>query len=173
MINCPTKLIHPEAKVPSRGSKLAAGYDICCVAGLDGMSEEALENAARIFGSAIVDYWDVFKMAGMVTLQPQRSFVFRTGFAQAIPDDYCCKLWDRSGMGGAKKVARLAGLIDPDYRGEWYVCLVNHSLVPVEIRPGDKIVQGIYQLRTEATFPLVTELPTTDRGEAGFGSTGS
>jgi len=108
---------------------------------------------------------------GYRTIDPGTGFLFRTGFAQAIQPDYGCFFWDRSGMGG-KGVHRFAGVIDEDYRGEWLVKLFNHSNRVVGIKPGDKIVQGIYQLRTEATFPIVTELPDTLRGEGGFGSTG-
>lgn len=137
------------------------------------MSDAAIETAVKIFGQKEVERWDTFKQAGVLTLQPGEGAVFRTGFAQAIQEDYCCLLWDRSGMGGGKQVHRFAGVIDADYRGEWYVRLFNHSAVRVQFKPGDKIVQGIYQLRTDARFPVVEELQDSVRGQSGFGSTGS
>jgi len=80
-------------------------------------------------------------------------------------------LWDRSGMGAKKIVHRLAGVIDEDYRGEWFVRLVNHSSEVVRVEVGDKIVQGIYTERTEVECPIVPALPETSRGTGGFGST--
>ncbi len=123
--------------------------------------------------------WDVVQRAewaamgerGYVDLRPGDAFLFRTGFAQAIQEDHCCLLWDRSGMGGKKIVHRLAGVIDEDYRGEWFVRLVNHSSETVRVSVGDKIVQGLYTERIEAECPIVPALVATHRGAAGFGST--
>ena len=79
------------------------------------------------FSEHQLERWAEMEQHGYVHLAAWKGFLFRTGFAQAIQDEYCCLLWDRSGMGGAKQVHRLAGVIDPDYRGEWFVRLVNNS----------------------------------------------
>lgn len=163
-IVCPTKLLHPLAKAPTRGSEFAAGHDIYCVGGLTGVDESKWDaNQQRA--------WRDMESRGYVTLDPGQGFLFRTGFSQAIQPGHACLLWDRSGMGGIKMVARLAGVIDEDYRGEWFVRLINLSQVPHVITVGDKIVQGVYQERIAAEFPVVTELPPTVRGDGGFGST--
>jgi dUTP pyrophosphatase len=115
--------------------------------------------------------WESMEEMGYWAMDPGTGFLFRTGFAQAIAPDYACFFWDRSGMGG-KEVHRFAGVIDEDYRGEWLVKLFNHSDDTVYVNAGDKIVQGVYQLRTEAIFPVIDVLPPSVRGEGGFGSTG-
>lgn len=163
-IVCPTKLLHPAAKVPTRGSEFAAGHDIYCVGGLDGLEDTPAgtpENMAA---------WVEMGERGHTLIQPGMGFLFRTGFAQAIDPDYVCLLFDRSGMGAMKQVGRLAGVIDPDYRGEWFVRLINHSHDIVKISVGDKIVQGIYQQRVQASFPQCMNLPSTNRGSGAFGS---
>ena len=116
--------------------------------------------------------WRQMEERGYIDIFPGTGALLRTGFAQAIDPDYVCLLWDRSSMGGGKMVHRFAGVIDSDYRGEWFVRLFNHSTKPYRIAPGDKIVQGIYQLRTEAECPIVDSLPASGRGTGGFGSTG-
>jgi dUTP pyrophosphatase len=164
-IVCPTLLIHPDAKAPARSKDRAMGHDICCVAGVDFLQEPDTWSSEQRAA------WQKMSYDGQVTLQPGESFLFRTGFAQEIQPGYGCLLWDRSGMGAMKRVGRLAGVIDEDYRGEWFVRLVNHSTEPVTIKVGEKIVQGVYQERIEADCPVVSALDTTERGTAGFGST--
>ena len=163
-IDCPTQLIHPEAQPPVQSKDLAAGHDIRCVGGCEGINEELWDEVQRA-------EWAAFGERGYVDLRPGDGFLFRTGFAQAIDDDYCCLLWDRSGMGGVKMIHRCAGVIDPDYRGEWFVRLVNLSTETHRVNVGDKIIQGVYQERVVANCPIVDSLDDTDRGEGGFGST--
>lgn len=163
-IECPTKLIHPDAQPPARSSEKAAGHDIRCVAGCIGIDPRLWDEIQRA-------EWAAMGERGYVDLKPGDSFLFRTGFAQAIQEDHLCEFWDRSGMGGKKRIHRLAGVIDEDYRGEWFVCLVNHSTETHRINVGDKIVQGLYKERIEATCPIVDDLDDTARGEGGFGST--
>lgn len=164
-ITAPTSLVHPKAKAPKRSSAGAAGHDICCVAGLHGV------DLSKWKPNQLAD-WAAMEARGYQELKPGESFLFRTGFCQAIPEGYVCLLWDRGGMGAVKCVHRLAGVIDEDYRGEWLVRLVNHSTdAIVRIDVGDKIVQGIYQEYAIVNCPVVHILPETVRGADGFGST--
>jgi dUTP pyrophosphatase len=164
-ITCPTILIHPDAKAPARSKDEAMGHDICCVAGVEHLQDPSAWDPNQLKA------WERMKETGQVVLQRGESFLFRTGFAQAIAPGYGCLLWDRSGMGAIKRVGRLAGVIDEDYRGEWMVRLVNFSNDTVIIKVGDKIVQGVYQERVAADCPVVDSLPESSRGTAGFGST--
>ncbi len=164
-IVCPTVLIHPDAVPPKRGNDYAAGHDIRCVAGTVG-----LENPDSWDGE-LLGAWDRMASRGHMVLRPGNGHLFRTGFKQAIQPGYACFLWDRSGMGAKKQVGKLAGVIDEDYRGEWFVRLVNFSHSDVVVHTGDSIVQGVYQERVAAACPLVAQLPSTVRGSAGFGST--
>ena len=164
-IVCPTRLIHPKAKLPTRSTEVAGGYDIYCVAGLQEL--DALQ-----WPDETLQVWDNMDRYGYVILKPQESAIFRTGMIQAIQHGYVGLLHDRSGMGAKKRIGRLAGVIDEDYRGEWFVCLVNHSPSPQSIHIGDKICQVLYQERVEAEFPTDVPLPDSVRGTKGFGSSG-
>lgn len=165
-IICPTVLIHPEAKAPVRSEDEAMGHDICCVAGVEHLQEPEKWPPNQLKA------WEKMGKDGYVVLQPGASFLFRTGFLQAIEPGYGCLLWDRSGMGAVKVIGRLAGVIDETYRGEWMVRLVNFSQDTVTIKVGDKIVQGVYQERVAAQCPTIPfeKLPPSSRGTAGFGS---
>lgn len=164
-IVCPTVLLHPEAKPPMRAEDGAAGHDICCVGGLEGLQEPDK------WPEHIRQQWQLMGEAGFVDIRPQEGFLFRTGFAQQIDPGYFCVLRDRSGLGAMKSVHLFAGVIDPSYRGEWFVRLHNHNNCTVRISCGDKIVQGTYHRRILVDCPIVSELPPSGRGLAGFGST--
>jgi dUTP pyrophosphatase len=69
-------------------------------------------------------------------------------------------------------VLNAPGLVDAGYRGELKVLLVNHGDKPVTVRRGDRIAQLVIQ-RVERAEPIeVRELPASERGAGGFGSTG-
>lgn len=94
------------------------------------------------------------------------------GFAVAIPDGTALLLTARSGH-GAKYGAGVPhgyGLIDSDYRGE--VMLVLQATIPFNWKAGDRIGQAMLVPYIRANLMIVNELPGTERGEGGFGSTG-
>lgn len=65
------------------------------------------------------------------------------------------------------------GTIDAGYRGEIKVCLLNtDTSVPITLRRGDLVAQLVIQTVAEAVFAEVDELPSSDRGVKGHGSTG-
>ena len=98
-----------------------------------------------------------------------------TGAAVAIPDGYAGFVQPRSGLalrhGGT--CLNTPGLIDSGYRGELKVLLVNTDPTePFEVVRGERIAQLVIQRVEECRFVEVDELPASDRGEGGFGSTG-
>jgi dUTP pyrophosphatase len=98
-----------------------------------------------------------------------------TGLAVAIPEGHGGFVLPRSGLASRHGVtcANSPGLIDPGYRGEVKVALVN--LDPeqdYEIQKGDRIAQLVVIALTPSEFSLVEELPPASRGDGGFGSTG-
>lgn len=105
-------------------------------------------------------------------LEPGGRWTFGTGIAAEFPHGYVALFHDRSSM-GAKGVHVLGGVIDPTYRGEWKVVLVNLSSEPVTISEGDRITQCIIQKVEGVTFEEVRALASTERGTGGFGSTGT
>jgi dUTP pyrophosphatase len=72
-------------------------------------------------------------------------------------------------------VLNTPGTIDSDYRGEVGVILINLSNIPVKIKNGDRIAQGVItpvQIKRTTKFITVNQLDNSDRGTGGFGSTG-
>ena len=114
--------------------------------------------------------------ADATTLQPGggRALV-PTGAAIAIPSGYAGFVQPRSGLALRHGVTCLntPGLIDSGYRGELKVLLVNTDPTEAfEIARGDRIAQLVIQKVEHANFVEVDELPDSDRGDGGFGSTG-
>ncbi|HYE76400.1 MAG TPA: dUTP diphosphatase, partial [bacterium] len=99
-----------------------------------------------------------------------------TGIALAIPEGYAGFVQPRSGLALRHGVTCLntPGLVDAGYRDELRVLLVNtdpqHSYL---VRRGDRIAQLVIQRVERVDFVVTDELPPTDRGLGGFGSTGA
>ncbi len=83
-------------------------------------------------------------------------------------------VYARSGLGAAKglTVAQGVGLIDPDYRGEITVYLLNTSPAPLTIQRGERVAQLVFQPFARLEPVAVDELSATGRGAGGFGHTG-
>lgn len=97
-----------------------------------------------------------------------------TGLAVELPDGYEAQIRGRSGLAFKKAIFSFNGTIDSDYRGEIKVLLINHSKVPFVIEPGDRIGQMVVNAAIVRTRPeFVDEIDDTERGEGGFGSTGT
>jgi dUTP pyrophosphatase len=108
-------------------------------------------------------------------LEPGERALVPTGVAIALPAGYAafvhprCGLAVRHGVG----VVNGPGTIDAGYRGEISVILINHDRsVPVRISRGDRIAQLVIQRVERAVLVEVVELPGSERGGGGFGSTG-
>jgi dUTP pyrophosphatase len=99
-----------------------------------------------------------------------------TGIAVAIPEGYAGFVQPRSGLALRHGVTCLntPGLIDPGYRDELRVLLVNTDPdAPYEVRRGDRIAQLVIQRVERAAFAVTSDLPPSARGVGGFGSTGA
>jgi dUTP pyrophosphatase len=92
----------------------------------------------------------------------------------AMPQGIVGLVHPRSGLAAKNGITVLnaPGTVDSGYRGEVAVTLVNHSDVDFEIKRGDRIAQIVFQKYEQVRFVEVTELPGSQRGDAGFGSTG-
>ena len=111
----------------------------------------------------------------LVTVMPGTTEFIKTGIAMEIPAGLVGLIYARSGMACKKGLApaNKVGVIDSDYRGEIIVALHNHSDKPVTIEPKDRIAQIVLAPYIAADFNEVEELDDTERGEGGFGSTGT
>ena len=137
--------LNNRAKVPRRGSKEAAGYDLY----------------ANIF--------DEF-----VEIPPHETVKIGTGLSMEIPKGYFGAIFARSGLATKEglRPANCVGCCDSDFRGEIKVALHNDTDTSRFITPNERIAQLVVLPYLEVQFNEVEELGTTDRGEGGFGSTG-
>ena len=112
-----------------------------------------------------------------LVLQHLQRFACPCGFAMALPVGYEAQIRHRSGLALKQGLSmpNSPGTIDADYRGEIKVILINFGPEPVTITRGMRIAQMIIAKVEAATWTEVADvkdLPPSDRGEGGFGSTG-
>ncbi len=143
-MNINIKRLTSTAKLPERGSVLAAGYDLFA-----DITEE-------------------------VTILPHETKMIGTGVAVAIPEGYFGGIYARSGLSAKEglRPANCTGVVDADYRGEIKVALHNDSEESRIVTPEQKIAQMVISPFLSVVFDEVTELDETERGAGGFGSTG-
>ena len=136
--------LHPAATLPSRSYAGDAGFDL-----------HAAEEA---------------------TLEPGGRASVRTGLAVEVPERHAGLVLPRSGLAWRHGIALVnaPGLVDAGYRGEIRVLLLNTDRRQAfTVAPGDRIAQLVV-VRAEAPDVIeVQELAGSERGERGFGSTGS
>ena len=139
------KRLDPRAKLPTYGSREAAGADLYAL---------LPEGEAVIAAGATV--------------------MIHTGIATEIPTGYVGLVCARSGLASKKGLApaNKVGVIDSDYRGEIIVALHNHSAVDAVIADGERVAQLVIVPYLTAELVETAELSETDRGAGGFGSTG-
>jgi dUTP pyrophosphatase len=96
----------------------------------------------------------------------------KTGIALAIPLGFVGLIWDKSGISHKSGMKVMGGVIDAGYRGEILIGMVNMGESAHTFKVGDKVAQMLIQKVEQPTLQIVSELPNTERGENGFGSTG-
>ena len=136
--------LHPEARLPAyaHSEEVDAGMDLC-----------AVEN---------------------LRLGPGEWRDVGTGLVVEIPHGYEGQVRPRSGLALRHGVTLLnsPGTIDPGYRGEIRVLVINHGKQEFAIRPGDRIAQLVVAPYACVQWQVEENLSGSARGEAGFGSTG-
>lgn len=139
------KRLTETAVIPVRGSEQAAGYDLF----------SDLEKAIEI--------------------KPGETKKVTTGISIAVPEGYFGGIFARSGLSTKKglRPANCTGVVDSDYRGPVIVALHNDSEVVQIVEPGERVAQLVVLPFLAVEFDEVTELDETERGEGGFGSTGT
>ena len=133
------------SKIPTRGSADAAGYDLYA-----GITKEN-------------------------SIAPHSTIKIPTNIAMEIPNGYFGAIYARSGLATKKglRPANCVGVIDSDYRGNIIVAIHNDTDEDMIIEPMERIAQIVIQPYLEIEFAEVDELNETNRGENGFGSTGT
>jgi dUTP pyrophosphatase len=109
-----------------------------------------------------------------LAIAPGRAGTVKTNLAFGIPDGYVMLVFSRSGHGykNGVRLANCTGVIDSDYKGEVMVRLKNEGSEPFMVTLGDRVAQAM--LLPVERFELVDadDIGTSERGVAGFGSTG-
>jgi len=139
------KPMSPNFKMPTYGSEHAGGMDL------------------------------YMPSRGSANQQDAEGTMVGLGFAAAVPEGHVALLLPRSGAGAKKGVSlnNTVGVIDPDYRGEWKACLRVRNKAPLKWEAGEKLLQAVIVPVARVELNQVEDLDETDRGEGGFGSTGS
>jgi dUTP pyrophosphatase len=109
-----------------------------------------------------------------VELKPGERALIPTGLQMALPEGYEAQIRPRSGLAYRNGITMLntPGTIDADYRGEVKVLAINLGEEPFVIRHGDRIAQMVIAPVQQFSSCEVGNLPETERGAGGFGSTG-
>jgi len=118
------------------------------------------------------------KLDKAITLQPGQRALVPTGLHMALPSGYEAQVRPRSGLAYKHGVTVLnsPGTIDADYRGDVGVILINHGQAPFVVEDGERIAQLViarYERATWQVHDALSDLPETERGEGGFGHTGT
>lgn len=139
------KLLNENAKVPTRGSEYAAGYDLYAATDYD------------------------------IEIAPHSTVKIGTGISVELPNGTFGAIFARSGLATKKglRPANCVGVCDSDYRGEYIVPMHNDTDEVMTIASGERIAQLIIMPFVGIEFNIVDELTETKRGDGGFGSTGS
>lgn len=114
-------------------------------------------------------------IAEPIVIQPLGRAIVPTGLYLQIPAGYEVQVRPRSGLAAKKGITVLnaPGTIDADYRGEVCVILANLSSEPFTVENGERVAQLVLARHEVMEWEETSELDSTDRGEGGFGSTGT
>jgi dUTP pyrophosphatase len=147
------KFIVKIRRIPGRSKHPLPSYMTCNSAGMD-------------------LYADI---ADDILLNPGERILVPTGIALELPEGCEAQIRPRSGLAFRHGVTLVnsPGTIDPDYRGEIGVIIINHGDEPFRIRGGERIAQMVFSHFVRAELMEVHELGETRRGEGGFGHTGN
>ena len=112
--------------------------------------------------------------ADSLVLAPGERAVVGTGLAVAVPQGHAGFVQPRSGLAAKHgiTIVNAPGLVDPGYRGEVKVVLLNTGDEPFQVEPGMRIAQFVVLPVAEVEPVEVSELPDTERGDRGHGSSG-
>ena len=139
------KIVTKSGRVPAYETAQSAGFDL----------------------TAYLPDGDFVLKAGERALIPTGTYI-------ELPDGYEAQVRSRSGLSIKHGIGMTNGIgtIDPDYRGELRVPMINWSGEDYTVRDGDRIAQVIINKFERVGFDVVDELSETERGAGGFGSTG-
>lgn len=138
------KKLNDLAKIPIRGSKFSAGYDLYAATDKD------------------------------IQIPPHSTVKIGTGLAMELPVGWFGAIFARSGIATKRglRPANCVGVCDCDYLGEYIIAIHNDSNETMTVQSGERIAQLVLLPYQDIDFKEFDELNNTDRGMGGFGSTG-
>ena len=160
------KRLSDTAKLPTYGSEKAACVDIYCDLRVDKCIDL---NPANVDFKHMEYSGDCFDR---VHIAPHETIKLPTGWAFQPPEGYMLQILQRSGL-ASKGLIPLGGILDEDYTGEVIVIMLNTTDKYLSINNGDRIAQMAIRPYYQGEFEEVDELDETERGDGGFGSTGT
>lgn len=109
-----------------------------------------------------------------ISIMPGKFKAIPTGLMIALPSGYEAQVRPRSGLAFKHGITVLntPGTVDPDYRGEIIIVLINLGEKPFEIKRGDRVAQLVINKIEQVELIETDNLPESERGVMGFGSTG-
>lgn len=139
------KKLDPRAVIPSRATSGSAGLDLC----------------ACLDAPVTIESGEIKLIPIGITAEPDC-------------DDIALLIYPRSGLSSKYGVslANCVGVVDSDYRGAWFVPLINHGKNAFTVEHGMRIAQLIPTRILMPDIEVSDELSETDRGSGGFGSSG-
>ena len=156
----PFKKVNNDAIIPKPSKKGDAGAD----AHIMGFKKIVNENGKK----EIIDV-----DSDSYTLKSLELVGCSLGFSTAIPEGYYFKVVPRSGFAlEGLSIVNSPGTIDAGYRNEWMAIVINLSNKEISLKKRDRICQIILAKIYEYEFVETDTLPDSERGLAGFGSTG-
>lgn len=138
------KKLNDFAKIPTRGSEAAAGYDLYAATDYD------------------------------IEISPHSTVKIGTGLSFELPEKTFAAIFARSGIATKRglRPANCVGVIDSDYRGECIVALHNDTDEVMRVEANERIAQIVLLPYIEMNFKETTELSETERNDGGFGNSG-
>ncbi|SFW42923.1 dUTP diphosphatase [Ruminococcus flavefaciens] len=139
------KKLDPRAIIPSRATSGSAGLDLC----------------ACLDAPVTIEAGEIKMIPLGITAEPDR-------------EDIALLIYPRSGLSSKYGVslANCVGVVDSDYRGAWFVPLINHGKEPFTVEHGMRIAQLIPTSILMPEIEVSDQLSETERGAGGFGSSG-
>ncbi len=143
-MNIKIKRLNNLSKIPTRGTKFSAGYDLYAATDYD------------------------------IHIPPHSTVMVGTGLTMELPVGWFGAIFARSGIATKRglRPANCVPVIDCDYRGEWLIPIHNDSNETKTVQAGERIAQFILLPYQDIGFEEVERLNNTERGMGGFGHTG-
>jgi dUTP pyrophosphatase len=164
-------LTHPDAQMPFYAKDGDAGADIRAV-NSDSIREEPFAPVGDYYDEKLNRVEVVYP--GDYIIHPGETAMLKTGIRIELQPGWEMQVRSRSGMAArGLVVANSPGTIDSGYRGPCSVLLYNSSRFTRVVKPHTRVAQFVLKRAPQADFQLMNELSDSERGEGGFGSTGT